>query len=59
MASLGFSNSEPLAYTSPDVHHHMSYSTCHYVNLTNWLGDNKGDLAIKVNQIPLLTKNIY
>lgn len=46
--SLAFTDNEPLPFTAPKVHHHISESKRFYVDLTRWLGDNAGDPAIKV-----------
>ena len=46
--SLAFTNNEPLPFTPPKLHHQISESKRFYVDLTQWLGDNAGDPAIKV-----------
>jgi hypothetical protein len=42
---------DPLPYTDPAAHYHISPSTRHFVNITNWLGDNVDDPALQVNYL--------
>jgi hypothetical protein len=46
--SLRFEDSDPLPYTDPAAHYHMSLSTRYFENITTWLGDNAGDPAFHV-----------
>jgi hypothetical protein len=46
--SLEFTDSDPLPFTSPRVHYHMSESKRYFKNLTEWLGDNTDDPSTKV-----------
>jgi hypothetical protein len=48
MASVGFQESDPLPYTSPTAHHHISNSNRHHNDLTAWLGTHSGDPALAV-----------
>ncbi|KAK2467956.1 hypothetical protein APHAL10511_000251 [Amanita phalloides] len=45
--SLPPDDDEPLPFTAPEVHHHMSLDTKHKVNLTVWLRRNRHDVALK------------
>ena len=47
-AAVGFQDSDPLPYTPPTVHHHISISNRYYENLTTWLGTHSGDPALIV-----------
>ena len=47
-AAVSFRDSDPLPYTSPTVHHHISNSNRYYENLTTWLGTYSGDPALTV-----------
>ena len=40
--------SDPLPFTTPTTHYHISDSTRHHENITAWLAQNSGDPAIKV-----------
>jgi hypothetical protein len=46
--SLDFTDSDPMPYTDPTVHYHMSQSVRYYENITKWLGDNVDDPATEV-----------
>jgi hypothetical protein len=47
-ATVSFQESDPLPYTPPTVHHHISNSNRHHINLTAWLGTHSGDPALIV-----------
>ena len=47
-AAVNFHESEPLPFTSPTTHYHISDSTRHHENVTAWLAKNSGDPALKV-----------
>lgn len=47
--SLAFSDSDPLPFTSPKVHYHISESKRFKENIAEWLGLNAEDPAIKVS----------
>src|ERR1700722_1526279 len=47
--SLTFQESDPLPYTDPSTHYHISQSPKHHENIASWLGRNAGDPAIKVS----------
>jgi hypothetical protein len=47
-AAVSFQESDPLPYTPPTVHHHISNSNRYYNNLTGWLGTHSGDPALIV-----------
>jgi hypothetical protein len=49
--SLAFSDSDPLPFTSPKVHHHISESKRFKHSISEWLGLNAEDPAIKVSAI--------
>jgi hypothetical protein len=46
--SLAFVDHNPLPFTSPKDHHHISESKRHHSHVPNWLGENSGDPAIEV-----------
>ena len=46
--SLGFADSDPLPFTSPKAHHHISESTRFKEDIPSWLGLNADDPAVKV-----------
>jgi hypothetical protein len=46
--ALRFEDSEPLPYSDPLCHYHISSSTRYYVNIYNWLANHKSDPALKV-----------
>jgi hypothetical protein len=54
---LAFHESDPLPFTDPAVHYHMSQSQRHYIDVTSWLADNKQDPALKVIERPWLLFN--
>ena len=45
-AAVSFQESDPLPYTLPTAHHHISNSNYYYNNLTAWLGTYPGDPAL-------------
>jgi hypothetical protein len=47
--SIPFSSSEPLPAAPSNQHYQMSTEIRHKVPLSVWLGDNKGDPALKVS----------
>jgi hypothetical protein len=47
--SLAFSDSDPLPFTSPKIHHHISESKRFKENISEWLGLNAEDPAVKVS----------
>jgi hypothetical protein len=47
-AAVGFQESDPLPYTPPTIHHHISNSNHYHDNLTAWLGTHSGDPALTV-----------
>ena len=48
--ALRFEDSEPLPYSDPLSHYHISSSTRYHINIYNWLGRHaRDDLALKVN----------
>lgn len=51
--TLDFAESESLPYTPPEFHYHISHSRNYYHNLSEWLGENKGDPAIKVRKFTI------
>jgi hypothetical protein len=51
-SSLGFADSEPLPFTPPRIHHHISESKRYYENLPQWVGQNASDPAMKVRLHP-------
>jgi hypothetical protein len=51
-SSLGFADSEPLPFTPPRIHHHISESKRYYENLPQWISRNAGDPAVKVRIPP-------
>jgi hypothetical protein len=48
LPTLDFAESESLPYTPPEFHYHISQSRNYHFNITQWLGENQGDPAIKV-----------
>lgn len=46
---LQFDESEPLSYSDPKAHYHMSESNRNYIDLQTWLGKNKDDAALDVS----------
>ena len=46
--ALGFTESEPLPFTSPRIHHHISESNRFYVTISKWLGTLVDDPAVVV-----------
>jgi hypothetical protein len=55
-AAVSFEDSDPLPYTSPNVHYHISESKRHHEDITNWLGQNANlnDPTVKVGMFCLL-----
>lgn len=47
-AAVSFQESDPLPYTPPTAHHHISNSNRYHDNLTGWLGTHSGDPALTV-----------
>ena len=47
-AAVGFQESDPLPFTLPTVHHHISNSNRYHDNMTAWLGTHSGDPALMV-----------
>ena len=47
------SDHEPLPYTAPDAHHHMSdeVENKDKLNLSTWLRQNQDDIACKVSRV--------
>ncbi|THH16591.1 hypothetical protein EUX98_g9280 [Antrodiella citrinella] len=56
--ALNFTDSDPLPYTSPDQHHHMSLANRFHVNLYAWLRETEDDPATK-NFLPTLQDHLY
>ena len=48
-AALDFEDEDPLPYTSPTAHHHISETTRHAKNITAWLTEHQGDPATMVS----------
>ncbi|THG92874.1 hypothetical protein EW026_g8186 [Hermanssonia centrifuga] len=46
-ASLTFEDSDPLPYTPPDKHYHISQSNRFHKDVTDWLSSNNNDPALK------------
>ncbi|PSR92437.1 hypothetical protein PHLCEN_2v4719 [Hermanssonia centrifuga] len=46
-ASLSFAESNPLPYTPPEKHDHLSQSNRFHQNMNDWLNSNNGDPALK------------
>jgi hypothetical protein len=46
--SLGFRDADPLPYTPPQYHHHISDSISKWFEITSWLGEHSGDPALRV-----------
>jgi hypothetical protein len=44
-----FGESDPLPYTMPRAHYHISETTRHAENITAWLARNQGDCATIVS----------
>ena len=57
--SIPFSSSEPLPAAPSNQHYQMSSEIRHKVYLSVWLGDNKGDPALKVSHSQWLKHEIY
>jgi hypothetical protein len=47
-ASLEFTDSDPLLYTSPKDHHHISDSQRYHEDINRWLTKHRNDPAVKV-----------
>ena len=47
--NIPFEDSEPLPYTPPEEHHHISKSRSYHMNLMSFLTSNQGDPAITVS----------
>ncbi len=47
-ATLSFTDSDPLPYSPPDQHHHISQSKRFHQDTSDWLSENKSDPALKV-----------
>ncbi|KAI0050707.1 hypothetical protein FA95DRAFT_551722 [Auriscalpium vulgare] len=56
-ATVGFENSEPLPFTPPECHHHMSHSRKFPLLVSNWLFEAGEDSAFK-NFLPKLQDHI-
>ncbi|PSS31922.1 hypothetical protein PHLCEN_2v2303 [Hermanssonia centrifuga] len=56
-ASLSFEDSDPLPYTPPENHHHISQSNRFHKDVTDWLSSNKNDPALK-NFVPHLKDHL-
>ncbi|KAH9950134.1 hypothetical protein B0H21DRAFT_665254, partial [Amylocystis lapponica] len=54
---LQFGDQDPLPFTSPKDHHHISDSRRYHEDITRWLGENKEDPAVK-NFIPHLKDHL-
>jgi hypothetical protein len=48
LAYLNFEDSDPLPYTDPTVHYHISNSVRYYENFAKWLGNHQEDPAFRV-----------
>ncbi|KAJ3526650.1 hypothetical protein NM688_g8235 [Phlebia brevispora] len=46
-ASLAFDDTDPLPYTPPDKHYHVSESNRYHEDLMRWLAQNRDDPAVK------------
>ena len=46
--SVPFEQSDPLPFTPPEVHHHISNTQQSYENIPRWLDLHDGDLALIV-----------
>ncbi|KAI0069257.1 hypothetical protein BV25DRAFT_1867060 [Artomyces pyxidatus] len=46
-AAVGFDQAEPLPFTPPENHHHISHSRKHPLQLSNWLAESAEDPATK------------
>ncbi|TFY53971.1 hypothetical protein EVG20_g9898 [Dentipellis fragilis] len=57
LPSVGFEAEDPLAYTSPKDHYHMSTTTRHQLSLTRWLRLHAADPAFK-HFLPRLKNHI-
>ncbi|KAJ3524830.1 hypothetical protein NM688_g8495 [Phlebia brevispora] len=44
--TVGFAESEPMSFTTPDKHYHVSDSNRYFEELGEWLEDNAGDPAL-------------
>lgn len=51
-ADVPFEESEALPYTPPEMHHQISKSRNHHMNIMAFLSANQGDPAIAVWSIP-------
>lgn len=47
--NIDLSQSEPLPYSSPEAHHHMSMSKKNPVHIGKWLAANHADPALRVS----------
>ena len=47
--ALHFEDSEPLPYSDPQSHYHISSSTRYHINIYNWIGKHSGDPALIVS----------
>jgi len=48
---VNFADNDPLPFTPPQLHHHVSKSKRHHHTLVNWLGRHSDDEAVKVSKI--------
>jgi hypothetical protein len=46
---LRFEDCDPLPYTAPDAHHHISTAVRYSENISSWLGKHREDPAFKVS----------
>lgn len=53
-ATVPFEGSDPLPYTMPTAHYHVSEATRHPENITAWLATNQGDPATKVHMFNVI-----
>ncbi len=58
-ACLSFEDSDPLPYTPPEKHHHMSHSNRFHEDLTNWLSVNRNDPALHVRLLTYYLRQDY
>jgi hypothetical protein len=47
--ALRFEDSEPLPYSDPECHYHISTSTRYHVNIYKWLAQHESDPALNVS----------
>lgn len=47
--SLSFADDDPLPYTAPDRHYHVSETNRHFEDLAEWLSVNENDPAFKAS----------